>query len=58
MGISQQSEINPKPIGWREKSMALCRDFSRIQEGLDLSDVNSMLVRAASMVLEEYGWPW
>lgn len=37
--------------------MALCREFSRIQEGLDLSDVNSMPVRAASMVLEEYGWP-
>ena len=34
IGISQQSEINPKPAGWSDKSMALCREFSRIQDGL------------------------
>ena len=34
IGISQQSEINPKSAGWSDKSMALCREFSRIQDGL------------------------
>lgn len=38
--------------------MALSGNFSRIQEGPELTDVNSMLVRAASTVLEEYGRPW
>lgn len=38
--------------------MALCRNFSKIQEGPELTDVNSMLVRAASTILEEYGRPW
>lgn len=38
--------------------MALCRNFSRIQEGPELTDVNSVLVRAASIVFEEYGRPW
>lgn len=33
------------------------REFSRIQEAPELTDVNSMLVRAASTILEEYGWP-
>lgn len=35
--------------------MALCRNFSRIQEGPQLTDVNSVLVRAASTILEVCG---
>lgn len=33
------------------------REFSRNQEAPELTDVNSMLVTAASTILEEYGWP-